>query len=165
MSRIEKYTITSDETQFEENSNGLVLKNQLSINNATEMELYETQYLVETAFDIASSSSLMQPITVQIICNWHKQWLGNIYSWAGNYRNVNMSKDNFMFAAAHLVPQLMSEFENNILTKYTPCTYEKDSDFLKAIAITHVEFILIHPFREGNGRLGRLLMSLMVLIN
>jgi cell filamentation protein len=26
-----------------------------------------------------------------------------------------------------------------------------------------VEFILIHPFREGNGRMGRLLASLMAL--
>lgn len=30
-----------------------------------------------------------------------------------------------------------------------------------AIAVTHVEFILIHPFREGNGRLSRLLADVM----
>ena len=28
-------------------------------------------------------------------------------------------------------------------------------------AITHVELILIHPFREGNGRLSRLLADVM----
>ncbi len=27
--------------------------------------------------------------------------------------------------------------------------------------MTHVEFILIHPFREGNGRLSRLLADVM----
>ena len=32
-----------------------------------------------------------------------------------------------------------------------------------AIAVVHVELILIHPFREGNGRLSRLLASLMAL--
>jgi len=31
------------------------------------------------------------------------------------------------------------------------------------MAAIHVEFILIHPFREGNGRLGRLLTWLMAL--
>ena len=28
---------------------------------------------------------------------------------------------------------------------------------IEALAVTHVELILIHPFREGNGRLARLL--------
>jgi cell filamentation protein len=31
----------------------------------------------------------------------------------------------------------------------------------EAIAIIHVELILIHPFREGNGRLSRLLADVM----
>lgn len=31
----------------------------------------------------------------------------------------------------------------------------------EAIAVTHVELILIHPFREGNGRLARLLADVM----
>ena len=29
--------------------------------------------------------------------------------------------------------------------------------------IVYLEFILIHPFREGNGRLGRLLTTIMAL--
>jgi len=32
---------------------------------------------------------------------------------------------------------------------------------VEAIAIIHVELILIHPFREGNGRLSRLLADVM----
>lgn len=32
---------------------------------------------------------------------------------------------------------------------------------MRAIAETHVELILIHPFREGNGRLARLLADVM----
>ena len=32
---------------------------------------------------------------------------------------------------------------------------------VRALARTHAEFILIHPFREGNGRLARLLNTLM----
>jgi cell filamentation protein len=35
------------------------------------------------------------------------------------------------------------------------------SALAEAIAIVHVEFILIHPFREGNGRLSRLLADVM----
>jgi len=34
---------------------------------------------------------------------------------------------------------------------------------VEALAEVHVEFILIHPFREGNGRVGRILSTLMAL--
>ncbi len=30
-----------------------------------------------------------------------------------------------------------------------------------ALAVVHTEFILIHPFREGNGRVGRMLAIVM----
>ena len=33
----------------------------------------------------------------------------------------------------------------------------------EALAVVHIELILIHPFREGNGRLSRLLASVMAL--
>jgi cell filamentation protein len=36
-----------------------------------------------------------------------------------------------------------------------------DDALIKAMAIVHVEFILVHPFREGNGRLARLLADAM----
>jgi len=34
---------------------------------------------------------------------------------------------------------------------------------ISALSEVHVEFILIHPFREGNGRVGRILSTLMAL--
>jgi cell filamentation protein len=36
-------------------------------------------------------------------------------------------------------------------------------EIVSALAIVHTELILIHPFREGNGRLSRLLGTLMAL--
>jgi fido (protein-threonine AMPylation protein) len=36
-----------------------------------------------------------------------------------------------------------------------------ETPLAEAIAICHVELILIHPFREGNGRLSRLLADVM----
>lgn len=37
----------------------------------------------------------------------------------------------------------------------------EDEALCEALAVTHVELILIHPFREGNGRLARLLADVM----
>ncbi|NIQ12081.1 MAG: Fic family protein, partial [Gammaproteobacteria bacterium] len=57
------------------------------------------------------------------ICHMHKIWLGDIYEWAGCYRSVNISKDDFAFAMAARIHGLMDQFEKNQLDKYTPCNF------------------------------------------
>lgn len=52
-----------------------------------------------------------------------------------------------------LVRELFSNWEN-----YVNSNQEKDP--LIQIAVTHYQFEAIHPFREGNGRVGRLLIPL-----
>jgi cell filamentation protein len=59
------------------------------------------------------------------------------------------------------IPELMRQFENDQLSRLTPCRFEDDASIAKALAEVHVELILIHPFREGNGRIARLLSMLM----
>jgi cell filamentation protein len=57
----------------------------------------------------------------------------------------------------------MDEFERGPLRRYTPCHAGSPDDLATALAIVHVELVLIHPFREGNGRLARVLATLMAL--
>jgi len=38
-----------------------------------------------------------------------------------------------------------------------------DTALVEALGVCHIEFIIIHPFREGNGRLARLLATIMAL--
>ncbi|HTY20338.1 MAG TPA: Fic family protein [Geobacteraceae bacterium] len=104
-----------------------------------------------------------QSFTVEDICQMHRQWLGRIYVWAGMPRSVNISKDGFDFAMARVIPTLLEEFESEQLRKLTPCLFTNRDEVAHALAEVHVEFMLIHPFREGNGRLGRLLATLMAL--
>ncbi|MDA8339742.1 MAG: Fic family protein, partial [Nitrospiraceae bacterium] len=42
-----------------------------------------------------------------------------------------------------------------------PCLFAKDEEIITALSVVHAELMLIHPFREGNGRVGRLLAVLM----
>lgn len=93
----------------------------------------------------------------------HNIWLGPIYPWAGRYRRVNISKGDFPFAAAREIPRLMTELEKGPLCKFTPCRFDSLDKVARALAVVHTELMLIHPFREGNGRVGRLLAVLMVL--
>ena len=86
-----------------------------------------------------------------------------MYSWAGEYRNVNLGKGGFQFAAASLIPRLMDQFEREVLARHTPCKAGPNEAIARALAVVHAELILIHPLREGNGRLARLLAMLMAL--
>ena len=94
----------------------------------------------------------------------HELWLGKIYGWAGQYRQVKLSKRNFSFAFPAQIPPLMSSLERGPLRRYTPCRVRsKEGVIKKALAEVHAELVLIHPFREGNGRIARALATLMVL--
>jgi cell filamentation protein len=55
----------------------------------------------------------------------------------------------------------MAELERGPLRQFTPCRFDSADDVVKALAIVHTELMLIYPFREGNGRIGRLLAILM----
>ena len=101
--------------------------------------------------------------TASDLCECHRTWLGNIYVWAGNYRRVNVSKDGFPFTAAGQIPVLMDQFERDVLRRNTPCNFVERSALVHALAETHVELVLMHPFRDGNGRVARLLSTLMAL--
>jgi cell filamentation protein len=101
--------------------------------------------------------------TANDVCEFHRIWLGGIYAWAGEYRQMNVSKADFMFAAAGRVPALMFEFERDVLSRCTPCKFATREEVVRVLAEAHVELVLIHPFREGNGRVSRVLTTLMAL--
>lgn len=151
------------ETQFEPGSHELVLKNRLGIKSAQEMDVAEARALEKAMSNFIGSYAEKHRFTAADLSALHKDWLGEIYDWAGKYRQVNISKDDFPFAAAAQVPKLMSLFERDVLQRNTPCNFKDRAEIIRALAETHVELVLIHPFREGNGRVVRILSTLMAL--
>lgn len=153
----------SSEGQFEPGSDEQVLSNKLGITSAENMGDIEFDTLLKLENELFDEFAFDRQITTTDLCDWHRRWLANIYKWAGNYRSVNMSKDDFQFAVAHQVQRLMDGFNKDHLAVLTPCNNMSRTQLIQALARTHVEFILVHPFRDGNGRLGRLTMTIMAL--
>ncbi len=151
------------EAQFEPGSDGRVLKNRLGIKSPKEMDDAEARALSSAMVGLVGKYDEQHRFTAADVCEFHGVWLGEIYEWAGKYRQVNVSKDEFPFAAAARVPSLMAEFERDALQRYTPCNFKDRADVIRALAETHVELVLIHPYREGNGRVARILSTLMAL--
>lgn len=156
-----RYDISSSEGDFQPDGEEGVLLNRLGLTLKRDIDDAETELLdaLYTRVLIQSRSS----VTFKDIKHWHHQWLGNLYEWAGALRTVNMSKGEFHFAAATQLPRLIDEFENEYLSRFSTLSDMSDKEVVKYLAQSHVEFILIHPFREGNGRLSRLLMNVMAI--
>lgn len=164
MSDTGRYDVSGlPEAQFEPGSDKQVLRNLLGIRSRSDMDHTEALALERATDDVIRSYDERHRFMAEDLCRIHRNWLGAIYEWAGAYRRVNVSKGDFPFAAAAQIPRLMAEFERGQLARYTPCRFPNNEEIVNALAEVHAELVLIHPFREGNGRIARLLATLMAL--
>ncbi len=157
-----KYIIANLEGDFEPGSNEQVLKNTLGIIDPVEMFSAENELLLQLYKYLFEPEFSVDTLTFQVIKNWHRMWLKPIYPWAGELRTVDMSKAAFRFAAAKFLDKQIKPFEEHFLQPYEKLTGYSKEALIVYLAKAHVEFILIHPFREGNGRMSRLLMDVLV---
>lgn len=157
----DRYEAHGVEAEYEPGSRGRVLRNLAGVRSVREMARRESECLVAATEQLIDETDVDQRFSAEDICRMHRQWLGGLYAWAGEYRQVNIGKGGFMFAASHLIPGLMMELERGPLRQFTPCRFTSLEEQAHALAVVHAELILIHPFREGNGRCARLLTTLM----
>ena len=151
------------EAQFEPGSQGRVLKNLLGIKSKRQMDEVEAEEQFRALEELIRIYDQDHRFTAGDVRRIHKIWLGSIYAWAGQYRRVNLSKGDFPFAVANQISRLMIDLEKGPLREYTPCRFTVMNEIARTIAVVHAELLLIHPFREGNGRAARLLAILMAL--
>lgn len=105
--------------------------------------------------DILKSDKKINENTVLEI---HKRLLSGIDDYnAGFYRNcpVRISGSRVILPNPMKVPDLMKEF----FGKFD--SIKNVEDIIK----THLDFVSIHPFSDGNGRCARLLMNLLLMQN
>lgn len=158
----DRYVVPQDEG-YEPDSNNTVLKNLLGIKDQETIEQLEARELERVTLELITLYDEYYQFTADDICNIHESWLAEIYPSAGKYRTVSMSKGGFPFANPVFIAKQMSNLETDYLQKYTPCRGYDAQTLASALGIVHVELIIIHPFREGNGRVARLLANLMAL--
>lgn len=80
----------------------------------------------------------------------HAYLFGGLYDFAGQIREVNISKGNFRFANCLYLKEALAAIE-----KMPEATFED-------IIAKYVEMNIAHPFREGNGRATRIWLDMVL---
>jgi Fic family protein len=97
------------------------------------------------------------PLSEDLIKSLHKELLQGIREDAGNYSKHHRAIRGVEIALTH--PKDISEEMGNLIRDWQ----KRPRKTIKDIASFHVHFELIHPFGDGNGRLGRLIMVMQCL--
>lgn len=133
--------------------NSDVLINKKGIKNQTELMEVEKSIVLLKLFNLQVNGFKNNKFDVEHYLAIHKYLFEDLYSFAGKTRNENIKKGN--------TPFCRPEFIYNYLS-YTLEEMNKKSrninnleELLDFLAYYYSEINIIHPFREGNGRVER----------
>lgn len=129
-----------------------MLENKLGITNTLELAKEEEKITKLRALELFDTNKIneIEIGTTKGLCDIHKFLFGDIYSFAGNIREVNLAKGNFRFAAAMYLKDALLKIDSMPET-----TFEE-------IIKKYVEMNIAHPFREGNGRSTRIWLDMIL---
>ncbi len=129
----------------------MALENKLGITESAQLAREEERISKKKAANLFDNRILdtLKAGSVSALKAIHKYLFGDIYDFAGKIRTVNIAKGNFRFAP---VMYLDAALEN--IEKMPQSTFDE-------IVEKYVEMNIAHPFREGNGRSGRIWLDLM----
>jgi Fic family protein len=120
-------------------------------------EVFEAKNLAKLTETLLEKNKSL--LNIKLILKLHKTLLTNIDDRiAGRFRSGKewVRVGNHLGANPQFVPSLMHELVDNY-------NQNKINYFLDAVAHFHAEFETIHPFVDGNGRMGRVLINLQLM--
>ncbi len=88
----------------------------------------------------------------------HKHVFQDVYTWAGEVRNVDISKGNSFFARKEYIEPEFKRLSTS-LSKENHLQGLNKADFVDRLSHYYAELNAMHPFREGNGRSTREFIS------
>lgn len=114
-------------------------------------EVHEAQNLATVTRDLLTCD---EPLSVELILRWHTTLLTNIDdAWAGRFRRAG----EWVRVGGHLGAH--PEFAPGLVRDAIDTYHADEGYFLDTAARFHAEFEVIHPFADGNGRIGRVVIN------
>ncbi len=137
-----------------------VLHNLLNIKTQSELEQVEAEITSVEISTILIESPAITVFDLELLREIHKQVFSHIYDWAGEIRRIELAKDKTRFAHSRHIESSAIELLEELKREDNLNNLSID-DFIKRIAHYYCELNIIHPFREGNGRVIRTFLSLL----
>ena len=124
----------------------MALKNKLGLTDEAELAREEERLTKLRALELFETDELdsLEPGTFASLSRIHAFMFQDVYPFAGQIREENISKGGFRFA-----PTIYLEESLRNIEKMPQTTFDE-------IVEKYVEMNVAHPFREGNGRSMRL---------
>lgn len=161
--RKDRYDVTGNtEAEYADDAQ-TILRNKLGLTDLRALQVAEESALFRAYELLAKEVSVDTRITCNLIRHAHGTIFSEIYEWAGRWRTVWISKPGTTWPPPDFLDNSMAAFEREILTKYAAATLGDDAMFAEAIGEIQGEFLVIHPFREGNARTIKLITDLIAL--
>lgn len=149
---MDKYDATNDKYCYPGTS---TLKNKLDIQS---MDLLEKAEREVTALTVKKINFSFPPYDLEYMQKLHYILFSDLYSWAGKIRNVDISKGNTPFCHYERVMAESKKLFDKLEKEGWLKNLSKEN-FCKKLAEYYCEINMLHPFREGNGRVQRLLFE------
>ncbi|MTI86423.1 MAG: cell filamentation protein Fic [Balneolaceae bacterium] len=139
-----------------------ILPNKLGLTDPGQIAEEEYRGFLRAEIKFEAELDDINKFNWELISAIHKTAFSHLYEFAGELRQVNLSKGGFMFPAAKFLPSAIEEFEKEFLSPL-PDAFTDYEELIEHAAPLHAEFLFIHPFREGNGRTARLFADLIAM--
>jgi len=101
------------------------------------------------------------PVSAQLLLEIHRISFEALYDWAGKWRTTQVMVGGLTPPEPTQILQLMYQFIDNLNFKIVNAA--SPEEHLECLTFAHYEFVRIHPFINGNGRTGRIIMNLVAL--
>jgi cell filamentation protein len=88
----------------------------------------------------------------------HQHVFGDVYTWAGRYRVTELRRGDSVFALQSSIARSMAMLEESARALAATGAGLDSSGLAYRLAGLYAEYNRVHPFREGNGRAGTLLL-------
>ena len=122
--------------------------------------LYFALGKMSTISDDSEEGRHKLPLSVRLIKEMHKILLDNV---RGQNKSPGEFKteQNYIGNSAEITfTPLPPEFTQDYMANFEQYIHFDEVDLLVQAALIHCQFEMIHPFKDGNGRIGRLLIPL-----
>ncbi|WP_407537863.1 Fic family protein [Cetobacterium somerae] len=157
-SAIEGNTITLNQTVS-------IILNDTIPGSINKREFYEVENHKQ-AFEYIQHNLLNgEKLSLGVIKEIHKLLLDHLDFNRGNFKNISNAivGAEFDTASPEQTPNLMYQWLNNY--EYLIENAKTEEEKIRIILEKHIEFERIHPFNDGNGRTGRMIMLYSLLEN